>query len=632
MKLYISKLLALVVIGILAPLWWTVLVTVHSATAGSVYRWVDSSGTVHYGDKPPQGKSVKEINAGPPSPQPQSVNEEPASAAKPRDSAIKSEDAARTEANRKLEEAKIRSEEAKKRAVTAKERAPDSSTTKYRTINGCPIKQGTQCTNPDFRNEDLTEAYLVNAVLINANFAGANLTKTDFRNAQLVNANFTGAYFRKTNLGSANLSGSDLRGIRIEETRFQFVNLQSANLSYVDFSGVDMRFADLRWTIQNGTIMVGTDLRRAKQTINGCELAKNAKCPGVKLSGANLREAELDGVELPGADLTGANLKQAQLGGSNLSSANLTGADLSGANLDEANLSKATLDKATLLGTSFRGANLSSAKLRNLPRVYQLGFNNTNLENADFANSDLQGVGFRTCNLKNTRFDGADLTRANLTGSDTRKVQFGTANISSCKGCILDEQQMEKLKKSAGMIRRILGLSQGTSTDLPKNVQAVIELFDTENKLGVHVAGKPLYIGATKGPWGSGNRTATELALSDDSNAMYVFYGRQLADQETKCDRLVVSITSSIICPDSPVCLTARVPGSVKHCAVNTDYNIRYSGYETTVHCENGYVASYVENGIKQKSPPRVDGSDVDDAGCYPQAAPAMPASPPGRR
>lgn len=631
MKLYISKLLALVVIGILAPLWWTVLVTVHSATAGSVYRWVDSSGTVHYDDKPPQGKSVKEINTGSPSPQPQSVNEEPASAAKPIGGTIKSEEAARAESNKILEEAKKRIED-KKNGFAARERPQTQNTARDRVISGCPIKQGAKCTNPDFRNADLTGVNLINAVLINANFSGANLTKTDFRNAQLVNANFKGAYFRNTNLGSANLSGSDLRGIRIEGTRFYGVNLQGANLSGVDFSGIDMGYSDLRWTIQKGTIMKGTELRYAKQTIDGCELAKNAKCPGARLSGANLRAAELEGAELTGADLTGASLKEAKLGKSNLSGANLSGADLTAANFDEANLSRATLDEATLLGTSFRGTNLSSAKLRNLPRVYQLGFNNSNLENADFTNSNLWGVAFRGCNLKNTRFDSADLSQANLTGSDTRQVQFGTANISSCKGCVFDEKNKEKLKRAGGVIRNILGLSQGTSADLPKSVQAVIELFDKENKLGVRVAGNPLYFAAAKGPWGSGNSTASELALSDDSNAMYVFYSRQLADQETKCDRLVVSITTSISCPDSPVCLTARVPGSVKYCAVNTDYNIRYSGYETTVHCENGYVASYVENGIKQKSPPRVDGSDADDAGCYPQAAPAMPASPPGRR
>ena len=36
------------------------------ASATEVYRWVDSEGTVHFGDRPPVGRPVEQINIRPP--------------------------------------------------------------------------------------------------------------------------------------------------------------------------------------------------------------------------------------------------------------------------------------------------------------------------------------------------------------------------------------------------------------------------------------------------------------------------------------------------------------------------------------------------------------------------------------
>lgn len=609
------------------------LCSIFSAAAGEVYKWVDSSGIVHYDDKSPQGKTVKKLDTGPASQQRQNAYEKSAAEIKQPMPALLPSPASRggmdeSEIAAQIEAAKARIKDAETRMNASKERTQKTSTTKSRYINGCLVQPDTKCTNSDFKNLDLSDAQFTNAVLMNADFSGANLTRVDFRNAQLVNANFSGAYFRKTNLGSANLSKADLRGIRIEETSFMFVNLQRANLSGLDLSGVDMRFADLRWAVLNGTALERADLRSAKQTINGCELIKNAKCPGANLKGANLSEASLDGADLSGTDLSGANLKQAQLEKSNLSGANLIGADLSSANFNRANLSGATLDKATMLGTNFRGTDMSGAKLRSLPRVLSLGFNDANLENADFSGSNLWGVGFWYCNLKNTSFEGADLSHANLTGSDTRKAKFGTAKISSCKGCVLDEKRKEMLTKSGEMLRKILRLSQGTNADLPEDVQAVVLLFDKENKLGVRISGNLLYFAEAKELWGPGNRNLSILVLSGGSNANYVFYKKPQSGQQAKCERLVVGITSSISCPENPVCQASRVPASVKRCAVHTDYDLMSAGYETSIYCENDYFNNYIANGIKQKAAPGLVESDVSDNGCFPQAAPAMPASP----
>ena len=76
------------------------------------------------------------------------------------------------------------------------------------------------------------------------------------------------------------------------------------------------------------------------------------------LVGANLRDAQLQGVKLVIADLQGADLRRA-----NLSKAKLIGANLRCANLAGANLHRADLSDADLTGTNFQGAILTEAIL-----------------------------------------------------------------------------------------------------------------------------------------------------------------------------------------------------------------------------------------------------------------------------
>jgi len=88
---------------------------------------------------------------------------------------------------------------------------------------------------------------------------------------------------------------------------------------------------------------------------------RDANLYGVDLGGANLRGANLRGANLGGANLRGANLRDANLGGAILRGADLWGADLWGANLRDANLGGANLRGANLRGANLRGANLWDA-------------------------------------------------------------------------------------------------------------------------------------------------------------------------------------------------------------------------------------------------------------------------------
>ena len=108
-------------------------------------------------------------------------------------------------------------------------------------------------------------------------------------------------------------------------------DLSKANLRWADLSGVNLSKANLRWA---------------------------------DLSGVNLSEADLRWADLRWADLSGVNLRWANLRWADLSEADLRWADLRWADLSEADLSEADLSEADLSGANLRWADLSEADLR----------------------------------------------------------------------------------------------------------------------------------------------------------------------------------------------------------------------------------------------------------------------------
>ena len=138
---------------------------------------------------------------------------------------------------------------------------------------------------------------------------------------------------------------------------------------------------------------------------------------GVKLEEANLREANLIGVNFRGAildkvDLSRANLERADFRGADLIGANFRGAILKEAKLQRVDLFQAKLIGAKLYDADLQGAilnfaNLSEANLRGaiLKRVYTLG--------ANFSRADLTEAKFEKATIdKSTYFNGAIVTNA----------------------------------------------------------------------------------------------------------------------------------------------------------------------------------------------------------------------------
>ena len=111
---------------------------------------------------------------------------------------------------------------------------------------------------------------------------------------------------------------------------------------------------------------------------------------------ADLRDADLEGV-----DLRYANLRGAILTGTCFEEANLKGATIIGANLKGANLKSANLLYANLNNASLRSASLIDAWL-----------NMANLTNADLTCADLRNANFCNATLICTNLDDANLTGA----------------------------------------------------------------------------------------------------------------------------------------------------------------------------------------------------------------------------
>lgn len=175
----------------------------------------------------------------------------------------------------------------------------------------------------------------------------------------------------------------------------------------------------------------------------------------IRLAGANLRGAELEGVQLvdvnaslkgalpfdanlAGADLEGANLKNAALVKANLEGAVLVKADLSGAALLSANLKSAALSEANLDGAMLADANLAGAVLEeaSLARVVLVNANlagaklaDANVAGSDLGHANLEAADLSRANLRATDLAGANLSGAVLSRADLRDVDLTGANL-----------------------------------------------------------------------------------------------------------------------------------------------------------------------------------------------------------
>ena len=206
-------------------------------------------------------------------------------------------------------------------------------------------------------------------------------------------------------------------------------DLSGANLREKDLAGVDFRGANLRNADFHQANLSGANLRGA--SLRDANLYKT-NLGDVDLRGADLKRANLHGAALQKAIISGANLGRANLGRTNLSEADLSNSKLNGAELSGgANLSKANLNYAVLAHANLFGANLNAATL--------VG---ANLHEAELTKASFIGADLSRADLSETDLQDADLSNANLTDADLSqaslvRTNLDKANLTGCRiyGC-----------------------------------------------------------------------------------------------------------------------------------------------------------------------------------------------------
>ena len=130
-------------------------------------------------------------------------------------------------------------------------------------------------------------------------------------------------------------------------------------------------------------------------------------------------------LENPGVaiDLAAANLKQMNLEGVNLATADLKKANLAFANFKSANLAFADLESAIFSYGNFEGANFSAANLENA-YMEDANLKGANFSGANFKNARLANSSLRDAYLVDARMDGANLSAANFRNANLSSVVF----------------------------------------------------------------------------------------------------------------------------------------------------------------------------------------------------------------
>lgn len=171
------------------------------------------------------------------------------------------------------------------------------------------------------------------------------------------------------------------------------------------FESSDARFGDYVW--QAGRDSGATDEGFVWYTIGEERSIVASDDPDMTLARLVQRhKRQLDWADLRGADLHGLNL----------SDAHLDHADLSGANLEGTRL-----EYARLAGTDLTGADLRDARMKS---AWMPG---ASLDRADMMETDLTGANLRQATMTGATLDGTVLSGARLEGTDLTGADTGRA-------------------------------------------------------------------------------------------------------------------------------------------------------------------------------------------------------------
>ncbi|MEO6190686.1 MAG: pentapeptide repeat-containing protein [Saprospiraceae bacterium] len=160
------------------------------------------------------------------------------------------------------------------------------------------------------------------------------------------------------------------------------------------------------------TKMDSNNFKKIKENVSffGADL-RNADLHGLNLSGIDLRNANLQYTNLQGINLNNANVKGANLVGVNLNHASLVGANLIAVKLNWAKINEADLQMVKLDSADLSNATLYKSKLNDASVILAV------LCNAIFFEANLTHCNLKSANLANANFTKAILTNTNFKNS-----------------------------------------------------------------------------------------------------------------------------------------------------------------------------------------------------------------------
>lgn len=215
-------------------------------------------------------------------------------------------------------------------------------------------------------------------------------------------------------------------------------DLREANLEYIDLSYDALSGIRAEKANLRYATLVAADLRSSELVAANLT---NAALLRAELMDANLSDAVLTNTLLASADLSGANLRQANLSGADLHGCNLRYARLSDANLNGANLNGANLYGTDLSGADMSDANMAGADLSGA-HLKEANLRFAKLNDADLNGANLNGVYLSQANLSGASLHDADLSDAYLIEADLSNVDLSRATAT--------DQQLAASKSLAG--------------------------------------------------------------------------------------------------------------------------------------------------------------------------------------
>lgn len=287
----------------------------------------------------------------------------------------------------------------------------------------------------DFTGEDLT---------------GADLSELDLRGLCLKDAVLRGATLDRSALDGADLSGADLGEVTARAARFV-----GANLTGVEAAGLVAPVADFSDATLDDAELPGATLDDTRWV--------GASCKGAVFADASLPRAQFQRATLDGADLDRATLPRADFTEASMHEASLEGARCAEAVFDRARLTNLRAGgRADLTGVRARHTFARDARLQDSV-LDQADLSFSNLEGADFSQSNMVQTTLNQCVLRRASFRGAVMVGAVILKSDAMEACFEAARLShadlrgtSCFGAAFWEAVTDDARWELADLRRTL--------------------------------------------------------------------------------------------------------------------------------------------------------------------------------